>query len=197
MAAWPFLFMVFIVANQNFIQHTFSHLRFLISRSTFHSTPYTHTKRAIALFLAEILYKTLKEEESNPSLFNYLYHAFQLLDTKETGIANFHLVFLINLTKHLGFFPNDNYSESDCIFDPLNGRFYPFISSQFSDSDRSLGLWIHRLLTLSFNQLEKLQVNHQTRNALLKFIIDFYHIHLGSLGVVKSLPVLQSVFEEE
>ena len=164
---------------------------------SFQAIPYDNTKRAIALFLAEILFKTLKEEESNKSLFNYLFHAIQLLDAKETGIANFHLVFLMNLTKYLGFYPINNYSETNCIFDPVNGRFYAFISIPSANIDRTLSLGIHRLLTLTFDQLETLQLNHQTRNALLRLIIDFYHIHLGSLGAVKSLPILQSVFEED
>jgi DNA repair protein RecO (recombination protein O) len=162
----------------------------------FQSVPHNHTKRAIALFLSEILYKTLKEEEPNPSLFDYLYHVIQLLDTKEAGIANFHLVFLVHLTKFLGFYPTDNYSETNCIFDPVNGRFFPFIPSQSSEEERSLSHWVHRLLGLSFEQLETLSLNHQIRNSLLEFIIGFYHIHLGSLGNIKSLPVLQSVFEE-
>ena len=162
----------------------------------YQSIPFNYVKQAIILFLAEILYKTLKEEESNPALFEYVYHTLQLLDAQEDGIANFHLLFLMHLTKYLGFFPIDNYSESDCVFDTVNGRFYQNIPAQFSESDRLLSAWIHNLLNTSFEQLETLQLNHFTRNGLLKLLIDFYHFHLGSLGEIKSLPVLKSVFEE-
>jgi DNA repair protein RecO (recombination protein O) len=162
----------------------------------FQTVPFDTVKRAITLFLAEILYKTLKEEEPNPSLFEYVYHTLQLLDVKEDGVANFHLLFLMHLTKHLGFYPIDNYSETNCVFDTVNGRFYQFISAQSKASDQTKSLMIHQLLSLSFDQLETLQLNHQTRNSLLQLIIEFYQVHLGSLTEVKSLPVLQSVFEE-
>jgi DNA repair protein RecO (recombination protein O) len=162
----------------------------------FRTIPFDTVKASVALFLAEILYKTLKEEESNTPLFDYIYHAIQVLDMKDTGVANFHLLFLINLTKHLGFYPIDNYSESNSIFDSVNGRFYQFMPAQFTESDRLLSSWIHNLLNISFEQLETLQLNHFTRNGLLKLLIDFYHFHLGSLGEIKSLPVLKSVFEE-
>ncbi len=162
----------------------------------FHSIPFEAAKSAIALFVSEILYKMLKEEEANPPLFDYLYHAIQLLDIKETGTANFHLIFLINLTKYLGFYPINNYSEVDCIFDPINGKFFPSLISQSVTSDRMLSRWMNQLLNLSFDELEALQINHQIRNLLLKLIIEYYNLHLGGLTNVKSLPVLQSVFEE-
>jgi len=162
----------------------------------FHSVPFDTVKSSVAIFLAEILYKTLKEEEPNNPLFDFIYHAIQVLDMKDQGIANFHLLFLINLTKHLGFFPIDNYSETNCIFNTANGRFHHYIPAQFTDSDRFLSAWIHDILNASFDQLEALQLNHNTRNGLLRLILDFYHFHLGSLGEIKSLPVLQSVFEE-
>ncbi|HEY4788998.1 MAG TPA: DNA repair protein RecO [Bacteroidales bacterium] len=162
----------------------------------FHSIPFDITKSAISLFLSEVLHKTLKEEEPNPPLFDYLYHTIQLLDINDTGVANFHLVFLINLTKYLGFYPVNNYSEIDCIFDPVNGKFFSALTSQSLNSDKVLSSWMSRLLNLSFEELETLHMNHQIRNSLLKFIIEFYNLHLGGLTNVKSLPVLQSVFEE-
>jgi DNA repair protein RecO (recombination protein O) len=161
----------------------------------FHTIPFDPVKSTIALFLSEILYKVLKEEEANHSLFHYLYHAIQILDTKETGIANFHLVFMLNLTKYLGFYPVDNYSETEIMFDPFNGKFFSYLESQKSDSDKVLSEWMHKLLNASFDELEKLTMNHQIRYSLLRMLIDFYNLHLGGLGNIKSLSVLKNVFE--
>lgn len=161
----------------------------------FHSLPFDAVKSAVSLFISEILYKTLKEEEPNPSLFEYLYHSIQLLDLKDAGIANFHMVFLLNLTKYLGFYPLNNFSEIDAVFDPLNGRFMPSLSSVSTNSDRIISEHINQLLNLSFDDLDQFHLNHQTRNSILKLIIEYYNLHLGGLTNVKSLPVLQSVFE--
>ena len=70
----------------------------------FHSIPFDPIKTCIALFIAEALYKTLKEEEANPELFDFLLHAIQTLDLNERGTANFHLAFLVHYSRHLGFY---------------------------------------------------------------------------------------------
>ena len=68
--------------------------------------PFDPVKSCIALFIAEILYKTLKEEEANPGLFDFLLHAIQTLDLSDCGTANFHLAFLVHYSRYLGFYPN-------------------------------------------------------------------------------------------
>ena len=70
----------------------------------FQSIPFNPVKNSIALFIAEVLHKTLKEEESNPELFCFLFHTIQALDLNDCGTANFHLVFLVHYSRHLGFY---------------------------------------------------------------------------------------------
>ena len=66
--------------------------------------PFNPVKNCIALFVAEILYKTLKEEVSNIDLFDFLLHAIQTLDLNNCGSANFHLAFLVHYSRYLGFY---------------------------------------------------------------------------------------------
>jgi len=70
----------------------------------FQSIPFDPVKRCIALFIAEVLNNTLREEEANPELFNFLLHTIQALDLNDCGTANFHLVFLVHYSRHLGFY---------------------------------------------------------------------------------------------
>jgi DNA repair protein RecO (recombination protein O) len=70
----------------------------------FQTIPFDPVKSCIAMFIAEILYKTLKEEEANPGLFDFLIHTIQALDLNEHGTANFHLVFLVHYSRYLGFY---------------------------------------------------------------------------------------------
>jgi DNA repair protein RecO (recombination protein O) len=59
----------------------------------FNNIPFDITKSSIAIFLAEILSRVLKEEEANAELFNFLYHSVLLLDEEKEHFANFHLLF--------------------------------------------------------------------------------------------------------
>ena len=43
--------------------------------------PYNHTLSTQALFMAEVLYRVLKEEESNPMLFHFLVNSVEYLDS--------------------------------------------------------------------------------------------------------------------
>jgi DNA repair protein RecO (recombination protein O) len=163
---------------------------------TFHSIPFNTTKSAITLFIAEILYKTLHEEESNPTLFSFLLHAIQLFDLNESGTANFHLWFLMNYTKHLGFYPINNYSGENTCFDITNGRFYAPLLMKPGNNDIVTAEWMHKLLNLQPDNLASLEISHTIRGFLLNQLIEFYSAHMGHLGAIKSLAVLQSVFGE-
>ena len=161
------------------------------------SISFATTKSALALFICEILYKTIKEEEANTPLFAYLYHSIELLDLKESGVANFHLMFLIGLSKHLGFYPMDNFSEIDNLFDPANGRFYASLVSQSGGVDLILSRRVHEFLSSSYQRMDEIPMNHKLRNELLNLLIEFYNLHLGGLSNIKSLSVLQSVFDND
>ena len=88
----------------------------------FYNSIYTNIKKqTIALFLAEIVHYSIREEEQNSALYKYLETSFLWLDTHDT-VSNFHLLFLLNLTKFLGFYPDTN-NASNSYFDLLEGNF--------------------------------------------------------------------------
>lgn len=68
--------------------------------------PYDVIKSCIAMFLNEVLYKAIKQQSADENLFDFVFNAIELLDHKTTGLANFHLLFLIQLTRYLGFYPH-------------------------------------------------------------------------------------------
>jgi len=90
----------------------------------FQSIPFDPIKNCIALFIAEVLYKTLKEEEANHDLFNFLFHTIQALDLNEHGTANFHLVFLVHFSRYLGF-----YLKYDHLLPQLTGLSFDNLDS--------------------------------------------------------------------
>jgi DNA repair protein RecO (recombination protein O) len=92
-------------------------------KTPYQSVPYDVVKASQAIFLGELLHKVLKEEESREELFQFLSHSFQLLDLLQNGVANFHLLFLIHLSRYMGFAPNNNYSLTNPYFDLIAGNF--------------------------------------------------------------------------
>ena len=157
--------------------------------------PFDIRKSTQVLFLAEVLYKCLREEETNTELFDYLYHSLTLLDLTEAGISNFHIWFLFKLTRFLGFSPSSEDAERCNFFDLQTARFVSHepLHSQFTD--KHLTVLFTRLFTIDSSSIKDLDYNQHERRLVLEKLLEFYHIHLGNLGEFKSLEVLKEVLK--
>ncbi len=149
-------------------------------------------KNSLVLFLAEMVKNSIQEEEKDLVLYHYLEKALKWLDENE-GIANFHLLFLLNLTKYLGFYPDVNTTEGS-YFDLLEGVFIskpslnPLISNENCSNFKSL-------LGINFDALPAVKISKTTRESLLKSVILYFELHLQGFRKPKSLAVLNAVFD--
>jgi DNA repair protein RecO (recombination protein O) len=157
---------------------------------SYSTIPLEVTKQAIAVFLSEILSKVLREEEVNQHLFAYIETAFIWLDT-HTMSANFHLLFLMNLTKYLGFYPESK--EGSLYFDLENGKFVNRPLSKHYLSGKNL-THFKRLLGTHFDVLHELKFTKKERQFLLENIIQYFELHLPGFHKPTSLEVLKAVF---
>jgi DNA repair protein RecO (recombination protein O) len=147
-------------------------------------------KQSIAIFLSEVLSNALREEEENEKLFSYLETALIWLDTHEKT-SNFHLLFLMNLTKFLGFYPEKN--QDLLYFDLEDGKFTNKIKSNNYITGEKLKSF-KLLLGTNFDVLNELNFNKKTRQDLLEILIQYFELHLPGFRKPKSLEVLKTVF---
>jgi DNA repair protein RecO (recombination protein O) len=160
----------------------------------FTGIPLEPEKNAIALFLAEVLYRSLRETEKNPALFDYLLQSVQLLDLCEKGLGNFHLVFLIKLTRYLGFYPNVEGHHSNWYFDLHGGCFVPTKPVHNAWLTPAQATDFVQLMRMSFDNLSAFRFNHHERGEILSQMLNYYRMHLTEFPTIKSLAVLQEVF---
>jgi DNA repair protein RecO (recombination protein O) len=175
---------------------TLCKLKEVSTEVNFSTIPFDPVKRAIALFVGEIVYRTIREEESNPVMYNFLENSFQLLDVMHSGVSNFHLIFLAQLTRYLGFFPGNSWSDSTPIFDYKNGLFVHAEPSHPLFFNKEKSKLIGLVLSTPFHEAEGLQLNHKVRSQLIESFLSFYQVHNESISGIKSLSVLSQVFEE-
>ena len=150
-------------------------------------------KQSIALFLAEVLANTLHEDENDTNLFAYIETAFIWLDN-HNETANFHILFLLNLTKYLGFYP-DLKNENASYFDFQEGCFThtkPLNNCVFG---QNLNLF-KSIIGTNFDVVHELQLNSKSRTIILEILLDYYECHIPSFRKPKSLQVLKEVFNE-
>ena len=151
-------------------------------------------KSSAVFFLSEFLSKILKDANESDHLFQYLFHSVQVLELAEQGIANFHLVFILNLTRFLGFQPNlEDYTSGD-IFDMLNGVFVnkqPLHKHYISREDSAM---LSKLARINYENMHLFKFSRQDRINIINRIIEYYRIHLNDFPPIKSLDVLHQLF---
>ncbi len=148
-------------------------------------------KQSIALFLAEVLSNALQEEEKNTTLFQYIETAFIWLDNHD-NTANFHILFLLNLTKYLGFYPEMKENNAQ-YFDLTEGYFTnnkPLNNSVFGEKL----ILFKSIIGINFDVMERLQLNSNSRTMVLDILLEYYELHLPGFKKPKSLDVLKEVF---
>ena len=151
-----------------------------------------HTKRSILLFLNEVLYKCLREEQADEPLFNFILESINYLEHTEKKCNNYHLVFLVQMCHYLGFMPVSNYSNYHKYFYYREGLFDNFKSENIMMDEEQSKLFA-QLLQLNFDNMELLLLHTNARNKLLENILFYYAQHLPSFKDIKSLEILAEV----
>ncbi len=149
------------------------------------------TKNAVTLFLSEILVSCIREEQADPGLFSYLENSLQWLDTHEQ-IANFHLYFLLALTRFLGCYPETSEKEAP-YFDLMEGRFTIDPTGKRVISGEDLDHF-RALLGTNFDGVHRIKLSKEQRRRMLQIIVDYFELHLHGFRKPKSLAVLNEVF---
>jgi DNA repair protein RecO (recombination protein O) len=148
-------------------------------------------KQSVVLFLSEVLSNSIQEEEQNLALYEYLETAFIWLDVHDR-VANFHLLFLLNLSGFLGFYP-DTSDKNKKGFDLLEGVFSDNIHEKNVISKNDF-YQFKKLLGIIFDTLENVTYSKEERQLVLQVIMQYFKLHLDSFRNPKSLQVLEIVF---
>ena len=150
---------------------------------------------SVAIFMIELLQKTIKEPEANPDLFYFIEDALVHLDEADPAVvANYPLFFASQLTNFFGFRISDEYNEEHSFLDLQEGAFvkeqplhphwlgepYSQVVSQF-------------LRVMQPAELKEIRINQEKRRILMQAYQTFYALHIPDFGTMKTLAVLQEV----
>lgn len=160
----------------------------------FFSIPFDAYKLSIALFTAEFLSRATRNEQPDTLLYKYVESSVLWLDSVSRGFSNFHLVFMMRLTKFAGFFPNlEDYSPGNC-FDMLNGCFTPSPPPHHDFLAPAEAAKIRILMRMNYDTMHLYAMSRTERNRCVEVILDFYRLHVPDFKEIKSLDVLKELF---
>lgn len=145
----------------------------------FNNIPTDIKRSCIAMFLTEVLNKTLKGE-TELKMFDFIYQSILFLEHIEENFENIHLQFLMKLSRYLGFAPESEVEILEQIGHvPLENEFV---------NEPAL---LKSLLLSDYKN--NIKLNSITRRKLLDIILRFYRLHIENFGEMKSIEVLKEV----
>ncbi len=150
-------------------------------------------KSSIAIFLSEVIYRSIREEEQSPILFGFLHNSIQILDLCQENCSRFHIYFMIRFSRHLGFFPHGECVPGVSIFDLKEGYFTPNrpVHEAFLDYDHAALLF--RLMHSDFENYRDIPITSPSLKILVKAMVTYFEIHHTHGNAIKSHTVLEEV----
>jgi DNA repair protein RecO (recombination protein O) len=158
--------------------------------------PYTQVpvdpvRGTLALFVQEVLYKVLREEAADASLYGFVDEVLEAMD-QAPDVRHFPLVFLLQLSGHLGFLPEPPGPGED-RFDLKEGHFTHGHALHGHTLGPPLSMGLAQLLDADLEHLEQLDIPAAQRRELLDHLLLYFRMHLEGLGELRSPAVLHQV----
>ncbi len=159
------------------------------------SIPFDPYKMTISLFLSEFVRFAIRKEQRNEPLFDLIVAGINTLDKAEKHYANFHIVFMAELLKETGFYPNtDNYFPG-AWFDIAEGCFCAVPPSGGICIKPAQAAVIPVLSRLTFRTMHLLKMSRAQRNECTEMILKYYRCHLPDFPELRSFEVLKELFD--
>ncbi len=175
-------------------QASMQHFRDLRLAKPFVSVPFDAAKLSISLFLAEFLNYATRDEQQNEPLYDYIEDSLLWLDNVTDQFANFHLVFMMRLSRFIGFFPNLTADTSHGWFDLQNSIFTGTRPNHPDFLEPAEASRITLLMRMDYQNMHLFRLTRTERNRCTEIILHYYRLHVPGFPELKSLPVLQTLF---
>ncbi len=169
-------------------------IRQSVSGGQFISIPFDVAKSSMVLFMNEVVYKSVREEEANQPLFDFIFHAMQMLDLNTKVNNCFHLHFLIQLTRYLGFFPTGNYAEATPFFDLTEGTFAANEPMHPHYIAPPLSAPFNKLINTPLSASSFTDISALQKRELIDKLLHYYSLHITNFGTIRSNKVLEEVW---
>lgn len=163
--------------------------------SPYTSVPFSPEKLALSLFVSEFLYHALRSEPRNDLLYAYICDSMLWLDMAAGGYANFHLTFLMRLSRFLGFYPNLEVRGERLFFDLREGRFCTVapLHRDFLQPDEASRILL--LMRMDFPTMHLYRLSRHDRNRIVDVLLHYYRLHIPQFPELKSIAVLQELWK--
>jgi DNA repair protein RecO (recombination protein O) len=150
-------------------------------------------RSSIALFISELLFNVIREEDVNRLLFEFIESSVISLDEMTEGISNFHLWFIVAFTAYAGIGPTAT-TINNTYFDMISGKFTGILPLHPDYLEPYNAEILSRLLRMKAEELNDLHLSGDERSELLEKIVKYYSLHLPGIRHIRSLHIMKEIF---
>lgn len=159
----------------------------------FSGIPGDVVKSSIAIFLSEVIYRSIREEEANPTLFGFLHNSIQILDLSHENCSRFHIYFMIQLTRYLGFFPHGACNTPFSCLDLKEGVFTDSLPSHLYVLNHENSMLIYKMMNAGFDNYRDIVIPAGQLKILLDALVTYFEIHHTHGNPIRSHTILGEV----
>ena len=130
-------------------------------------------KNSMTMFLAEVLYRSVKDGANETGLYEWCEKDILLLDALDSDFSNFHIRFLLEFAMALGFSPEAH------DLAPFTGTHFPIVE---------------RFMREPFAESMLIPLSGSVRNEIAESVLRYIEFHTDSTLNINSLKVLRELF---
>lgn len=157
----------------------------------YRSIPFDTLKSTVAIFLLELISKAIREHEQNSEMFEFMYESLCVLDQSKSLNPDFHLLFLVHFTRHLGFVPHGNFSPQNQYFEMTEGVFIPQ-QSEINVMNRTESKLLYDLMLANPFADNPLNITRTERKQMMTNLVRYYQLHLENFSL-RSPDILEEI----
>lgn len=159
----------------------------------FSGIPENVIKSSIAIFIAEVIYRSIKEEEPNPSLFHFMDSGIQIFDLSRENCSRFHLFFMTQLTRHLGSYPHGTCIRGVSVLDLREGLFRDSIPLHTDYLLPDVTALFYDLMQTDFENFHTIPIPSPLSKQLLAALVAYFEMHQTHGATIRSHRILETV----
>ena len=147
-------------------------------------------KLAIGLSIMEIFYDCVKDEEPDEATYQLLKTLILELDAAEDKIIHLFFYFLVQLTKVLGFFPNNEVKDND------KNMVFNIQTAMIQNGENGNHRFCQLLLWFMYanvTQCREVTFSQQEKKEFLANIFSYYYEHIHGFKYPKTLQVFAEI----
>lgn len=173
--------------------HNLASIREVEPRVILRDIPFNPYKSCMLFFMNEVLNNTVKEQEDNEGLYHFVKNAVQVLDLSDRTL-NFPVLFLIQLTHYLGFYPKIN--EGGRFFDLREGTFVRYQPAHPAYVSEETSKVLLTLMTCKLDGSDQAAFPLAMRRKALYEMLHYYRLLFDHFKDLESLAVLEATFHD-